>query len=304
MNELKNHTEYHWSVFTTTSNGKVSSPTSISYTPNLVPKSYTFLTCLTGNTEWIPPENGTYRITCVGKSGDGGDGGKSYTKPGINGKDLYGGNGGNGGGSGGLSRSVLDFTTSDKIHCTINGSISSFGDYLSSTAGSGINPGTGKGGNDFNTTGGRGGNGGQGGSYYVTPPNIANFTWGEAGKNPIKGAMGGKKPDTGAYTCTGGSGGGGACYTLPSNIKYDDPLYTTYIKRDLSGYSGGIGGGQYREISMDSYPSYPIFNSKSPIWYGGGSGGGGNGGIYFDKINGGSGSTGSPGGILIEKAVY
>lgn len=90
----------------------------------------------------------------------------------------------------------------------------------------------------------------------------------------------------------GGGGGGGATYKLPPEISYDDPLYSKYIIRDLSGYSGGKAGY--------SGSRYPVFSASNPVWYGGGNGGGGQDGYG----NPGNGTPGSPGGILIEKGVF
>lgn len=87
--------------------------------------------------------------------------------------------------------------------------------------------------------------------------------------------------------------GGGGTYQLPEDIAYDDPLYTTYIKRDLTGYRGGNAGG--------TGSSYPNLDATNPVWYGGGNGGGG---ASSGNQQGAAGSAGSPGGILIEEAVY
>lgn len=94
---------------------------------------------------------------------------------------------------------------------------------------------------------------------------------------------------------------GGANYNLPSDIAYDDPLYTTYITLDLSMYKGGDGGGG-RSIAPTAASSYPAFSATTPVWYGGGNGGGG-GRAGRDEA-GTAGTAGSPGGILIEEATY
>ena len=146
---LKNHAgSYFWT-----------SGQAVNVIPEVIPTGYEFLECITSNKEWIPPENGYYRITCFGKSADG-----------ISGTDFgylvssyhYAGSGGNGGGSGGLCRSVLHLTSESSIHCTVSRSITSFGDYMSATAASGINGGTASGGNEFNANGNNGGSGGKG----------------------------------------------------------------------------------------------------------------------------------------------
>lgn len=97
-------------------------------------------------------------------------------------------------------------------------------------------------------------------------------------------------------------GGGGANYNLPSDIAYDDPLYTTYIALDLSMYKGGDGGGG-RSIAPTAASSYPAFSATNPVWYGGGNGGGG-GRARSSTEAGTAGTAGSPGGILIEEAIY
>lgn len=69
------------------------------------PTGWKFVTCLTANTEYQVPKNGTYRITCIGKSGDGatGGGGRTVRNDYIDGTHYYnyyyGGSGGNGGGA-------------------------------------------------------------------------------------------------------------------------------------------------------------------------------------------------------------
>ncbi len=97
--------------------------------------------------------------------------------------------------------------------------------------------------------------------------------------------------------------GGGGTYQLPEDIAYDDPLYTTYIKRDLTTYRGGTGGKsrESNNTSATKGSSYPSFSSNLPVWYGGGNGGGG--GTDIDT-QGAAGTAGSPGGILIEEATY
>ena len=283
----------------------------VQITPRVIPDGYEFLVCLTQNTEWTPPEDGFYRITCFGKSAPGTAG-----ETGIYGvpDPSCAGAGGNGGGSGGLCRSVLELSQSKSIHCTVTSSITSFGDYQSATAASGINGGKASGGNDFNADGANGGAGGQGvvarftridswdGYYTVTNQAQKGKPGGASGARG--GSVGESREGTGGG---GGGGGGGARYNLPE-LAYDDPLYTTYIVKSLSSFAGGKGGKYQHPIystndATTGYPgaSYPKFSPAKPIWYGGGNGGGGGG--TADK-NGGAGSPGSPGGILIEKGVF
>ena len=296
---------YFWS------NGQV-----VQITPRVIPDAYEFLACLTQNTEWTPPEDGFYRITCIGKSGDGATGGTGRWEQGTGGDSYgdwictyYGGAGGNGGGSGGISRSVLDLRASEKIHCTVSSSISSFGSHLSATAAVWNTPGEGKGGNNFNTIGNNGGSGGTGGWDKALNgyPSTSNRRLPKSGsRGGGNGANGGQARTAGEnYPAEGGGGGGGgASYNLPPDIAYDDPLVTTYIVQSLANYSGGHGGDG-RNGSPTAASSYPAFNPLSPVWYGGGSGGGGaSAGNSSTTRPGATGSAGSPGGILIEKGVF
>ena len=288
----------------------------VQITPRVIPDGYELLTCLTQNNEWTPPEDGFYRITCIGKSGDGATGGTGRWEQGTGGDSYgdwictyYGGAGGNGGGSGGISRSVLDLRASEKIHCTVSSSISSFGSHLSATAAVWNTPGEGKGGNNFNTIGNNGGSGGTGGWDKALNgyPSTSNRRLPKSGsRGGGNGANGGQARTAGEiYPAEGGGGGGGgASYNLPPDIAYDDPLVTTYIVQSLANYSGGYGGDG-RNGSPTAASSYPAFNPLSPVWYGGGSGGGGaSAGNSSTTRPGAAGSLGSPGGILIEKGVF
>ena len=316
VEKLQDKIAYFWRAFSVGKNNKYKKDApSVTYTPRLVPDAYEFLTCLTQNIEWTPPEDGFYRITCIGKSGDGATGGTGRWEQGTGGDHYgdwlstdYGGAGGIGGGTGGIARSVLDLRASEKIHCTISTSISSFGSHLSATAAVWNTPGEGKGGNDFNTTGESGGSGGRGGYHkslngYPSGSNTTYPTNGENGGG--NGARGGQayRPENYAGE-GGGGGGGGATYKLPPDIAYDDPLVTTYIVQSLANHYGG-NGGSGRNGSPTAASSYPAFNPLSPVWYGGGSGGGGaSAGNSSTTRPGAAGSLGSPGGILIEKGVF
>ena len=286
----------------------------VQITPRVIPDGYELLTCLTQNTEWTPPEDGFYRITCIGKSGDGATGYRgSYTsrpvRPTVTHSTMSGGYGGSGGAAGGMARSVLELRTSTSVHCTVTTSITSFGDYLSATAGIWNTPGAGTGGTDFVTTGNEGGQGGRGGRHEGETGTAGSKSYparGNDGKG--NGGQGGaarvSSSNFDINNVGGGGGGGGGTYALPSNISYDDPLYTTYIVRDLRSYRGGDGSdGRY----VGSGSRYPEFSASNPIWYGGGNGGGGgSAGSHqsWDGFNPGYGSPGSPGGILIEKGVF
>lgn len=281
----------------------------VNLVPKVIPTRYDFFKCITANEEWTPPENGTYRITCIGASSAGDSGGWGGYYSSSNSSDFYSGSGGKGGNAGGIARSILELRTIEKIHCTVNSTVCSFGNYLSATGATVSNPGTGTGGTDFNTTGNSGGSGGRGyaahsggnGTPIVTDHQASNGSRG--GGN---GSLGGSKgPDGGINNAGGGGGGGGGTYKLPDDIKYDDVLYTTYTKRDLSAYRGGNGGGGDNGWNGTVGQSYPSFSSLNPIWYGGGNGGGGGRATTSSSGNNGSaGSQGSPGGILIEKGVF
>ena len=317
VEKLQDKIAYFWRAFSVGKNNKYKKDApSVTYTPRLVPDAYEFLACLTQNTEWTPPEDGFYRITCIGKSGDGATGGTGRWEQGTGGDSYgdwictyYGGAGGNGGGSGGISRSVLDLRASEKIHCTVSSSISSFGSHLSATAAVWNTPGEGKGGNNFNTIGNNGGSGGTGGWDKALNgyPSTSNRRLPKSGsRGGGNGANGGQARTAGEiYPAEGGGGGGGgASYNLPPDIAYDDPLVTTYIVQSLANYSGGYGGDG-RNGSPTAASSYPAFNPLSPVWYGGGSGGGGaSAGNSSTTRPGAAGSLGSPGGILIEKGVF
>ena len=259
-------------------------------TPNVIPTGYEFLTCLTENTVWTPPEDGFYRINVFGKCADGGNG--------QNGVYTFGGaltfrSGGYGGASGGFSRSLLSLSTNDRINCTVTDAITSFGDYLSATGATGqTGVGKGSGGNLFNLNGFSGGSPGA----SVNPSN------GQAGgNNGGSGGVGFADPNP-----LSSGGGGGARIPVPE-VDYDDPLYTTYTVTSLAQYRGGNAQVGYNQGSGYPGSSYPAFNPKSPVIYGGGNGGGGghDNDSYSSYVKrGGKGSAGSPACIIIEKGVY
>ena len=315
VEKLQDKIAYFWRAFSVGKNNKYKKDApSVTYTPRLVPDAYEFLACLTQNTEWMPPEDGFYRITCIGKSGDGATGYRgSYTsrpvRPTVTHSTMSGGYGGSGGAAGGMARSVLELRTSTSVHCTVTTSITSFGDYLSATAGVWNTPGAGTGGTDFVTTGNEGGQGGCGGRFEGETGTAGSKSYparGNDGKG--NGGQGGaarvSSSNFDINNVGGGGGGGGGTYVLPYNISYDDPLYTTYIARDLRSYRGG-DGSDGRLVGSGSH--YPEFSANNPIWYGGGNGGGGGSAAssqIWDGFNPGYGSPGSPGGILIEKGVF
>ena len=216
--ELSEETDYTLRVVVTDKAGNEGEGTAEATTIQPEPTGWKFVTCLTTNTEYKVPKNGTYRITCIGKSGDGssGGGGRTVRNDYIDGTHYYnyyyGGSGGSGGGAGGIARSVLTLKASEKVHCTIDTSTSSFGEYLSASAGTGTNPGTGTGGNDFNTTGNAGGSGGGGGyvkvSNYTSKFPSSSSNSGSGGQGKGNGALGGSG-GTNKVELRGYAGGGG-----------------------------------------------------------------------------------------------
>ena len=316
----KNGADLYITVFLKNAAGSYfwSSGQVVQITPRVIPDGYEFLACLTQNTEWTPPEDGFYRITCIGasSSGVGGTDGYRENNPadpvvGTWSHTNYGGHGGAGGGAGGISRSILDLKVTNPVHCTVTSSIVSFGEHLSATGGSGKNGGVGTGGTDINTTGNSGGNGGEGAyDYYRSGDKLPGCVdrWakdgGQGGGNGALGGISAKRADydNGVPYAYESGGGGGGTYALPDNISYDDPLYTTYIKRSLTEYRAG-NGAKGRNAAAVSGMSYPSFNPLTPVWYGGGNGGGG-GSVSGRFVSGAAGSAGSPGGILIEKGVF
>lgn len=78
---------------------------------------------------FVVPETGDYRVTVVGKGGNGGD---SFY---MEGYESISSAGGSAGGTGGWCRSVVKLLKGESVPITVNPSISSFGSYLSATSG-------------------------------------------------------------------------------------------------------------------------------------------------------------------------
>lgn len=255
------------------------------------PTSWRFLQAISANANFTMEKGKWYRIHVYGRSGNGGaiPNTQSY---------AFAGNGG--GGSGGYSCSVLMEKKETGVFCTVNDAITSFGSYLSATAGGNggaadrytVGPGgaggTASGGNQVNTAGF---NGGAGGSCYNSTP---GSTFSQSVGSP--GARGGNNGGDGGSAAVGhfsnlsGAGGGARLPNSP---------YT--------GVMGAIGAGGngagYRKISGGTTVSQaatagntpPAWNATSPpVVYGGGGGGGSE---SFHVIPGG---TGTPGLIIIE----
>lgn len=262
---------------------------SIPSEPEDVEGAYEFFQLITQTTEWSPSVSGWYSIYCVGKSGNGSAGGTVRRQ----------GDGGPGGGSGGIARSTLYLKTTDVINITINDSLTSFGDYMSATAAEnatrsirqdryylGSDGGNADGGNKANLVGYKGGSGG-------IPSYSENYsTNGTQGGN--NGAYGGAGRGSSRYRS--GGGGGGA--------RLADTKYTI---ASLTAYSGGTG--QDYDSDGERTPAtggsvYPDINTNPPVLYGGGNGGGGGGAVSSSGTTyaAGTGSAGTPGCIIIEKA--
>ena len=204
-------------------------------TPNVEPSSFEFLYCVTVNTEWAPPEDGFYRINVFGKCADGGSGIGGQKQPQ---KWWRGYPGGAGGASGGFARSMLYLTTRDRITCTVNNSVTSFGNYLSATGATGqTGVGKGTGGNLSNLNGFKGGSGAQG------EP--------DGEKRGGNGENDGARGATGGWYSGGGGGGygGGAQIPMPYEGYNQQPKYTTpnngafsVTETDVTVSGGGRGG--------------------------------------------------------------
>lgn len=84
------------------------------------------------STTWIVPESGDYRITVIGKGGNGSDIAR-YQESNVGKTESA--ESGRSGGSGGLAIKTLSLVKGQSIPVTVNSAISSFGSYLSATAG-------------------------------------------------------------------------------------------------------------------------------------------------------------------------
>ena len=264
-----------------------------------VPTEWTFFEAIDTTRTWTAPRTDEwYRVWVIGKSGDGGegDGGYNGTAPG-------------GGSSGGIACSILLGDDLRNIQCTVNGSLTSFGNHLSATSGGNggnYHPsdivGQGSGGTEYNLMGFPGGKGGTGGGDNgIGKPGENNGMSGglPGGKSPRESNV--KAAETRAVKGSSGGGGGGA--RLPSPY----PGFP-YIPDSLSNfYAGGgaaVNGGNVKNgVNADKYPSLDLLH---PVVYGGGGGHGANcnpgiGNPPFAQ--GGKNSSGSPGLIIIEKGV-
>lgn len=269
------------------------------------PATWRFLQAISANTNFTMEKGKWYRVHVYGKSGDGG-----YTHTG-NIQDIYGTGGAGGGGSGGYACSILMEKRGAVVPCTVSAAITSFGSYLSATAGgngasvdtsaqtsaggAGGAGGSASGGNQVNTNGFAGGAGG--GTAYV------NYYWrgsagargGNSGGNG--GADGSANPGANYNYLRNTAGGGGGGARLPISP------YTGVMGAIGA---GGLGGKCSVEYEGDSDTNHfyngspgntpPAWSATSPpTLYGGGGGAGG----AIDRKTV-SGSTGTPGLIIIE----
>ena len=89
-------------------------------------ESYVMVQCYTQNGTFVAPMTGKYRVTCIGK---GGDGDNSHYVPGS-----YALNGA-GGGAGGAVSTVIDINKGNSYSVTVDNGVSSFGIVMTASAG-------------------------------------------------------------------------------------------------------------------------------------------------------------------------
>ena len=244
------------------------------------PDNWVFHQAYTTDGTFIVFESGWYRIFAVGKSGDGANG--------------SGAHGGGSGGTGGIACSLLYLKADEEVPITVNDALSSFGSYLSATAGttptgqSGGIAGVAEGGNVSNESGYAGTSGGTGRSSA-------------SGDNGSDGLNGGAKGGNcgGNYISNRPHAGGGAGGSrLPAlNCPYVSEPAT------FSGGSGGYAGDTHGSAGADAsaYPEFIV--GPAMVLYGSGSGGGGRSYNNDASGNGGARSKGTPGVVIIEKGV-
>mgnify|MGYP000966051679 CR=1 FL=1 len=90
--------------------------------------AYPIVAILTQSGTWTVPESGTYRISCIGSGGTA----AGYMQEGPGGEHNWFTNGG----GGGIAESTLKLAKDSNIAITLDAGVSSFGAYLSATAGS------------------------------------------------------------------------------------------------------------------------------------------------------------------------
>lgn len=255
------------------------------------PTNWSFLQAFSSNGTFQVQGNTWYRIHVYGCSGRGGN---TYQ-----GGYTAGNSGAGGGGSGGYSCSVLYFKAGVAVPITATPSTTSFGTYLSATAGTqgedvmeytegytakaGVG-GQGYGGNQINVGGFAGGSGGRSGKSKSSP--------GTAGLN-LGGAGGAGSSSNYGNVLGGGGGGGGRLANSPYTIS------------NMSAYAGGRGwnivpaGNDSAYIQATNGVTLPGPHDTLPPKVYGGGGGAGGGGSRIDVY----GAVGTPAIIIIEKGV-
>ena len=231
-------------------------------------ESYVMVKCITANELFAVPMTGKYRVTCIGKGGDGDD---AHYRPGS-----YALNG-SGGGAGGAVSAIFELEKRSSYVVTVNDAVSSFGNFLTATAGQKGVFNENQGGTSAVIAGGAAGtassNGNSPAVYAGQPGDV-----GEAVNLGVPGSSGQWKDSS------GGNGGG---YTA-NQSKF---LPTT----------GGLGGS-HQVDSVTYYPLSKIDGSSPDVFspsgfypFGAGGGGGAyhNGGIYL-------GGHGGKGAVIIE----
>lgn len=207
--------------------------------------------CITQSLTFTVPQTGTYLVTCVGHGGKGSHLPAFYSYVRASGA------------SGAIAKSKLSLTQGQQIEVTVTSALSSFGNYLSATAGAdgggaaAPSGGTASGGNMINVNGIDGlatTYGGYGASTALTTPNATN--WGSinsayrggAGYNPFTGAQsngGDVLTGKAAVTTTpskGQNGGGKSGYV--SSPASGDPSVVVGGGGAGFGGGGGTGGGE------------------------------------------------------------
>ena len=174
---------------------------------------------------FIVPETGDYRVTVVGKGGNGG----------FSGTDSWNDVGGGGGGSGGWCRSVLKLQKGSSYPITVNASLSSFGSLLSASSGkegesgtsdygtgAGGLAGTASGGNEKNHNGKRGisgtrDKGGDGAAVESPEESVFLSASGGKGGNGSDSSDPGRAPRSKSIYAAIGNGAGGSATRRPGS---------------------------------------------------------------------------------------
>lgn len=191
---------------------------------SLPAEAYVIVKTFTQNGTFTPPLAGKYRITCIGKGGDGGG------DDGVNPIYLDSMLTGSGGGAGGISIREMSLTQNDSYEITVSSGVSSFGNLASATSGN---------------------NGTTDSSSYNTDNTISAGGTGSLGLKNYSGNRG-EKMDTGGIS--GGAGGGYASQYTPFVSRTGAPRndagragnargYSCTSVSACGGYAYGAGGG-------------------------------------------------------------